>query len=131
MAHNREPLIFHGWLLALLCLATPAFAQQTVTPKIVEGTQVYPAYPDTARRLGIQGTTTLRVQVGADGQVGEVNVVQSAGHPDLDRAAADAVRRWRFEPARRGKDVVPMSVQLAIKFTLETRDAPDPNRQDR
>jgi TonB family protein len=128
MAHDRRhaPLRIRACLLMLLCCATPALAQQPITPKIVEGTRVYPAYPDTARRLGIQGMTTLRVQVGADGQVGEVNVVQSAGHPDLDRAAADAVRRWRFEPARRGKDTVPMSVQLAIKFTLETRDAPDP-----
>lgn len=123
---RHRPRIVHGWLLALLCLATPALAQQPVTPKIVEGTQVQPVYPDSARRLGIQGTTTLRVQVRADGQVGEVSVEQSAGHPDLDQAAADAVRRWRFEPARRGKEAVAMSVRLAIKFTLATREVPDP-----
>src|SRR5207244_7910363 len=100
MRHDirRDHLIFYCWLFALLCLATPTLAQQLVTPKIVEGTQVQPAYPDSARRLGIQGTTTLRVFVFADGHVAEVGLVQSAGHPDLDQAAADAVRRWRFEP---------------------------------
>ena len=62
------------------------------------GYQVRPGYPATARRLGIQGTTMLRVHVLVDGQVGDVVVQESAGHPDLDQAAADAVRRWRSSP---------------------------------
>jgi protein TonB len=82
------------------------------------GYQVRPSYPSTARRLGIQGTTLLRVHVLEDGRVGEVDVEQSAGHPDLDRAAADAVRRWRFEPARRGDDTVAMWVRLPVEFRL-------------
>jgi protein TonB len=91
-------MIWAALAIAVLLAAAPALAQQPVTPKIVEGTQVQPAYPDSARRLGIEGTTTLRALVFADGHVGEVGLVQSAGHPDLDQAAADAVRRWRFEP---------------------------------
>ena len=126
MRHDirRDLLIFYCWLFALLCLATPTLAQQPVTPKIVEGTQVQPVYPDSARRLGIQGTTTLHVLVFADGHVAEVGLVQSAGHPDLDQAAADAVRRWRFEPARRGRDAVPMTVMLAITFRLDAPAGP-------
>ena len=62
------------------------------------GYQVRPSYPSTARRLGVEGTTLLRVYVAADGRVTDVQVDQSAGHPDLDRAAAEAVRRWKFEP---------------------------------
>ena len=61
----------------------------------------------------------LRVHVLADGKIGEVNVEQSAGHPDLDRAAADAVRRWRFEPARRGDEAVAMWVLLPVEFRLK------------
>jgi protein TonB len=83
------------------------------------GYQVRPPYPSTARRLGIQGTTMLRVHVLADGKIGEVDVEQSAGHPDLDRAAADAVRRWRFEPARRGDEAVAMWVLLPVEFRLK------------
>jgi protein TonB len=83
------------------------------------GYQVRPPYPSTARRLGIQGTTMLRVHVLADGKIGEVDVEQSAGHPDLDRAAADAVRRWRFEPARRGDEPVAMWVLLPVEFRLK------------
>ncbi len=82
------------------------------------GYQVRPAYPSRARSLGIQGTTLLHVLVSDSGRVAEVVVKQSAGHPDLDQAAADAVRRWRFEPARRGSDPVEMWVELPFEFRL-------------
>lgn len=78
-----------------------------------------PSYPATARRLGIQGITLLRVHVLIDGRVGDVLVQESAGHPDLDEAAAVAVRQWRFEPARRGNDPVAMWVLLPVDFRLK------------
>lgn len=83
------------------------------------GYQVQPSYPSSARRLGIQGTSLLRVLVEADGRVGDVVVQTSAGHPDLDQAAAQAVRRWRFEPARRGSEAVAMWVLLPVEFHLK------------
>jgi len=82
------------------------------------GYQITPSYPAAARRAGIEGTTVLGVFVETDGRVAEVVVKQSAGHPDLDRAAADAVRRWRFEPARRGSEAVAMWVELPVQFQL-------------
>ena len=83
------------------------------------GYQVKPGYPATPRRLGIQGTTMLRVHVLVDGRVGDVLVQETAGHPDLDQAAAEAVRRWRFDPARRGNDPVDMWVLLPVEFRLK------------
>ena len=80
--------------------------------------QYRPAYPSTARSLGIQGTTLLHVLVASDGRVAEVLVKQSAGHSDLDRAAVNAARRWRFEPARNGTEPVEMWVQLPFEFRL-------------
>jgi protein TonB len=80
--------------------------------------QFRPAYPSRARRLGIQGTTLLHVLVSEHGRVAEVIVKQSAGHPDLDQAAAEAVRRWQFEPARSGDEPVGMWVQLPFEFRL-------------
>jgi protein TonB len=80
------------------------------------GYQYVPPYPSAARRLGVQGTTVLHVLVASTGQVAQVVVKQSAGHPDLDQAATDAVRRWRFEPARRGTEPVEMWVQLPFEF---------------
>jgi protein TonB len=83
------------------------------------GYQVRPGYPASARRLGAQGVTLLKVHVLADGRVGDVAVQETAGHPDLDQAAADAVRRWRFDPARRGDEPVAMWVLLPVEFRLK------------
>jgi protein TonB len=82
------------------------------------GYQVKPRYPESARRAGAQGVTTLRVRVLETGRVGEVVVEQSAGFRDLDTAAMEAVKKWLFEPARRGKDAVSVWVMLPVKFEL-------------
>ncbi len=82
------------------------------------GYQVKPRYPESARRAGVQGITTLRVRVLENGRVGEVLVEQSAGFRDLDMAAMEAVKKWLFEPARRGKDSVSVWVMLPVKFEL-------------
>jgi TonB family protein len=82
------------------------------------GYQVKPRYPESARRAGVQGVTTLRVRVLENGRVGDVVVEQSAGFRDLDTAAMDAVKKWLFEPARRGKDPVSVWVLLPVKFEL-------------
>ena len=94
----------------------PPDAVQLAAPR--GGYQVKPSYPAAARRLGVQGTTILRVFVAADGRVGDVTVETSAGHPDLDQAAAEAVRRWRFEPGRRGAEAIGMWVRLPVEFRL-------------
>jgi TonB family protein len=82
------------------------------------GYQVKPRYPESARRAGAQGITMLRVRVLENGRVGQVIVEQSAGFRDLDIAAAEAVKKWLFEPARRGKDLVAVWVMLPVKFEL-------------
>ena len=89
---------------------------QTARPQ--GGYQVRPSYPSSALREGKQGTTMLKVHVLIDGRVGEVVVQRSAGHPDLDQAAMDAVRRWRFDPARRGSEPVAMWVLLPVEFQI-------------
>jgi periplasmic protein TonB len=88
------------------------------TARPLGGYQVKPRYPESARRAGVQGITTLRVRVLENGRVGEVIVDQSAGFRDLDMAAMDAVKKWLFEPARRGKEPVSVWVMLPVKFEL-------------
>jgi protein TonB len=82
------------------------------------GYQVKPRYPESARRAGVQGVTVLRLRILENGKVGQVFIEQSAGHPDLDLEAADAVKKWLFEPARLGKQPVAVWVLLPVKFEL-------------
>ncbi len=83
------------------------------------GYQVRPRYPESARRAGVQGTTLLKLRVLENGRVGDIVIEQSAGHRDLDSAAADAVKKWLFEPARMGKEAVAVWVLLPVKFELQ------------
>ncbi len=77
-----------------------------------------PAYPALARRLGEQGRVLLRVYVLADGTAGQVEIRESSGHERLDRAAREAVARWRFVPARQGERPVAAWVLVPISFNL-------------
>lgn len=77
-----------------------------------------PKYPAMSRRLGEQGRTLLRVIVSADGAAVSVALQTSSGSSRLDEAALDAVRRWRFVPAKRGDQAVSASVVVPIKFSL-------------
>jgi protein TonB len=78
-----------------------------------------PRYPVASRRAGEQGTVTLRVLVSLDGLASRVAVEKSSGSPHLDAAALEAVKAWRFTPARRGVDAVESWMLVPIVFRLE------------
>lgn len=78
-----------------------------------------PPYPLAARRQGIEGRVLLDVHVRPDGTCAEVRIRASSGHRLLDQAALDAVRRWRFLPARRGARTVDSWVVVPIRFHLD------------
>ncbi|MEE2023089.1 energy transducer TonB [Alkalimonas mucilaginosa] len=78
-----------------------------------------PAYPMLSRRLREQGTVLLELLIEADGQISELAVLQSSGFPRLDQAALEAVKQWRFEPARQGDTAIAYRYQQPITFQLQ------------
>ncbi len=80
-----------------------------------------PVYPVMARRAREEGRVLLRVFVTADGRAGSVEIATSSGFERLDVAALEAVRRWRFVPAKRGDVPVAAQVIVPIAFALERR----------
>jgi protein TonB len=78
-----------------------------------------PEYPSIARSRGWQGKVTLRVEVSEEGQVVGVAVEQSCGHESLDESAVEAVKQWRFVPAKRAEINVASAVLVPIIFTLQ------------
>lgn len=78
-----------------------------------------PTYPLFARRNGLEGRVLLRVLVTAEGTAEEVHIAQSSGAAILDKAARDAVLRWRFTPARQGSKAVADWVQVPIVFGFQ------------
>lgn len=78
-----------------------------------------PEYPAQARRRGIEGRVVLQVVVAVTGQVERVTVADSSGSKLLDRAAYQAVKRWRFQPAKRFGIATEDTITLPITFRLE------------
>jgi protein TonB len=78
-----------------------------------------PAYPGLSRRMREQGRVILRVLVSATGEAQTVEVGSSSGSARLDVAAIEAVRRWRFSPARRGTNAIAAWALVPIIFQLD------------
>jgi TonB family protein len=86
-------------------------------------TRVEPAYPDLPRRAGIEGTVVLEVTIDAKGKVADVEVVR--GLPlGLSDAAADAVRKWTYRPAKGPNGPVASRKTVRIRFALSPAEAP-------
>jgi TonB family protein len=77
-----------------------------------------PEYPAPARREGKEGRVLLRVLVDEQGKSKSVEIDDSSGSEALDRAAAEAIKRWRFSPARYGNKSVESWVKIPIDFRL-------------
>jgi periplasmic protein TonB len=87
-----------------------------------------PAYPTEAKAMRERGTVILRLTVGVDGTPGAIEVSRSSGHRRLDKAAADEVARWTFNPAikdgRPVAETISVPVQFALDENIETISAP-------
>ena len=79
--------------------------------------EVRPGYTDEARRRSIEGDVLLEIVVRQDGSVGNVRVTRSLG-AGLEQKAIDAVRQWRFGPARRQGQPVDVVVEVSVEFKL-------------
>ncbi len=69
-------------------------------------------YPEQARAMGIEGTAVVAFHILPGGGVGDLRLRQSSGHPSLDEASLDAVRRAAPYPYLRHALVLP------IRYTL-------------
>jgi TonB family protein len=88
-------------------------------------TAVEPAYPDSLKSLGIEGTVVLQAAIDTSGQVdsSSVKVVRSL-NPGLDAAAAHALVASRFSPARSGGRAVRVVMQIPYAFRFKEAPAP-------
>jgi TonB family protein len=74
-------------------------------------------YTEDARQHGVSGDVVLEIVVRRDGSVGDVTVLHGLAGGLNDRAV-QAVRQWRFAPARRQGAAVDVVVEVAVEFKL-------------
>ncbi|MBE2292153.1 MAG: energy transducer TonB [Xanthomonadaceae bacterium] len=77
-----------------------------------------PRYPPAAARSGIEGEVILVIDVDANGNVTNVSVERSSRNRDLDRAAMEAARKWRFNPSIVNGQKAAGRVRVPVNFTL-------------
>ena len=86
-----------------------------LVPKLIK--RVDPVYPEAARKAGIQGIVLLEATTDEQGNVVKVRVLKSV--PELDQAAVDSLKQWKYEPMvieGKAKGVV---FTVTIKFALQ------------
>jgi TonB family protein len=88
----------------------------TGSPRYAENPK--PVYPLEAQQKGHEGKVMLTVEVLPNGRVGEVQVDKSSGYETLDHSALEAVKKWKFIPAKKEGVAIPCWVCIPIKFQL-------------
>jgi len=87
---------------ALLLFRLSAAASTHITAEQARQWTIFtppPAYPESARIRGIQGSGSFKLIVRVKtGRIQRIVVLHSTGNSTLDAAAIQALRRWRFRP---------------------------------
>lgn len=77
-----------------------------------------PKYSKQARQAKYQGTVVLWLVVDSTGLPQEIRVQRSLGM-GLDEEAVEAVKKWRFQPAMKDGQPVPVMINVEVNFRLD------------
>ena len=77
-----------------------------------------PEYPPSMIRAEIEGAVSVRVLVGIDGRVKDVQVTSSADEAFSEATKRQALRKWRFLPATRDGEPFEAWRDMTVRFTM-------------
>ncbi|MFB0564117.1 MAG: TonB family protein [Candidatus Aminicenantaceae bacterium] len=80
--------------------------------------KVDPVYPETARQARISGIVILEATTDTKGNVIKVKVLRPV-HPELDKAAIDAIKQWKYEPIIIKGKPVGVTFTVTVRFNLK------------
>ena len=100
----------------------PTFTPFTVAPVMRNGDEVarilQREYPPLLRDAGVGGRVIVWIRLDAQGNVEDVQINTSSGHPALDEAAIVVGQIIRFSPAMNRDQQVPVWVSIPIQFQV-------------
>jgi TonB family protein len=99
----------------------PAAPSAASRPKLLR--RVPPVYPAGLKEKGIGGTVMLDAVIGADGTPKNLRVANDNVDSELARAAVEAVRQWRYEPAVVNGLASEARIVIPITFTVSVPGA--------
>ena len=105
---------------AVLPAPSPSPTLVTTTPEIDPAYRgdLQPAYPAAELRAEREGVVVVRVLVGVDGRVRQVEPVSATSDAFFRATQEQALRRWRFRAATRGSVPVEAWRQMRIHFVI-------------
>ncbi|MBN8245997.1 MAG: energy transducer TonB [Verrucomicrobia bacterium] len=74
-----------------------------------------PAYPNEMRKARVEGAVTLALVVDESGRVEEARIEKSS-HPDFEKPALEAIRKWRFRPGMKDGQAVRAYLMQTFRF---------------
>jgi len=88
-------------------------------PRIIQKTP--PRFPEGLRQMGVSGNLMVETIIGKDGVPRSPLLVNANGvGPAMKYVALDAVRNWRFEPARLDGEPVKVYYVLTVNFKYKS-----------
>lgn len=78
-----------------------------------------PKYPRQARRRGVEGVATYEIWLDEDGKQVKQALVTSSGALLLDKAALDAIKKWKFSPHKVNGQAIAHRVRVPVRFNLD------------
>jgi TonB family protein len=84
-------------------------------PKRVKGSPA--VYPESAARAGAQGLVRLECLIKDSGKVEACRITQTV-RPAIDQAAEEAIRHWKYEPARVKEEPTSIVAEFVMVFAL-------------
>jgi TonB family protein len=115
---KRTLALLAATLAVCAALSARAADEPVVTkpPKLVKFVEA--VYPKDRHDAGITASVLLSIEIGDDGKVGNVEVVQGAA-PDFDAAAIAAAKQFVFEPAEIDNQPAPVKITYKYDFTIK------------
>ena len=116
---ERQPPLSDLHLSASPKLVEPSEtpAKDVQAPRIIR--QVPPSFPEGLRLMGLPGKVVAEIIIGKDGVPHSVRVLEAEGGPAMTYEALEALRQWRFEPAKLEGKPVKVYYVLTINFVLK------------
>jgi len=98
---------------------TPVLEAPSISQGLTQGVvlkKVQPKYPAAALQMRIEGPVRLLATITKDGGISAVKILH--GDPQLARAAADAVKQWKYKPYSLNGEPVEIQTEITVDFKL-------------
>jgi TonB family protein len=131
LAHRAIPAVYaaisrlnassdNSYIQSAVHTSGGSFSEGSFTAYPLYRENIPPVYPEIARARGYEGIVLVSAEILHTGRVEQAKIRKSSGYSILDQSALNAVKTWRFEPAKKSGRPFTMWVEVPIKFVLKT-----------